>query len=44
MWWGTKTAKQNQNRRARMFDFKIGRPKLQILQNRGSKSAIKPKI
>jgi hypothetical protein len=42
MGWGTKSAKKNQNRGAKMFDFKIGRPKSQILHNRGIKSAIKP--
>jgi hypothetical protein len=38
--WGSKVQK-NQNMGARMFDFKIRGPKLQILQNRGTKTAIK---
>jgi hypothetical protein len=39
---GDQKCKKNQNRGAVMFDFKIGGPKLLILQNRGTKSAIKP--
>jgi hypothetical protein len=40
---GDQKCKKNQNRGARLFDFKIGGPKLQNLQNRGTKTAIKPK-
>jgi hypothetical protein len=43
MGWGTKSAKKYQNRREKMFGFKIGGSKLQILQNRGTKTAINPK-
>jgi hypothetical protein len=32
-----------QNRGAKIFDFKIGRSKLQILENRGTETTIKPK-
>jgi hypothetical protein len=34
---------KNQNRGAIMFDFKVGVPKSQILQNRGTKRTVKPK-
>jgi hypothetical protein len=36
--------KTNQNRGTKMFDFKIWGPKLQNMQNRGTKSIIKPFI
>jgi hypothetical protein len=36
--------KKNQNRKAKMFDLKIGGPKLQNLQNWGIKTTIKPTI
>jgi uncharacterized membrane protein YebE (DUF533 family) len=40
---GPKVQKKKQNRGTIMFDFKIGGLKSLILQNRGTKSAIKPK-
>jgi hypothetical protein len=43
MGWGDQKCKKSQNRGARMFDFKIGGSKLQILQNTGTKTAIKLK-
>jgi hypothetical protein len=39
---GPKVKKKKKKRMARMFDFKIRGPKSQILQNRGTKTAIKP--
>jgi hypothetical protein len=41
---GDQKCKKNQNRGARLFDFKIEGPNLQNLQNRGTKTAIKPNI
>jgi hypothetical protein len=40
---GDQKCKTNQNRGTKMFDFKIGGPKLQNMQNRETKNAIKPK-
>jgi hypothetical protein len=40
---GDQKCQQNQNRGVRMFDFKIREPKSQILQNRGTRTAIKPR-
>jgi hypothetical protein len=41
---GDQKCKKNQNKGARMFNFKIEGPKLQILQNRKIKTAIKPYV